>query len=101
MRKVAFKSYIGSSKFGNPSFFDCSSFTETDLIAMLNQPTSLIKVSFKIGHQIWAHHMSDLMDDPSDPNLTQAIQWMNSDFSEALASLGYRVMPEPTEIEIS
>lgn len=94
MKNNIFKNYVGSDKNGKPVVFDCSDFNEADLVLMLKQPANLTPVNFKTGHSIWADHTSDLF----NSNIEECIAWGNLGFAQALASLGYRVIPEKTEI---
>ena len=100
MRKVVFKPYMSADKYGNPAVQDCSSFSEEDLLKMLAAPLSLTRVSFRVGHSIWSEHLNHLFNKPGDPDIKEFIAWMNLGMVGCLERLGYRVIPDPDEIQI-
>jgi hypothetical protein len=99
MKQVVFKNYLGVSKYGKPVVCEVDNFDTADLLEMLNQPLHLEKVSFQIGHQVWVEHWSNLFDQENGG--VKAAEFSNLGFAKGLATLGYRIVPEPHEIEIS
>ena len=93
---MRFKPYSGIDQFGNPCIYACSTFDETDLQDMLDQPRHLQVVDFQTGHQIHTEHLIWVLDHASDATQTEFI---GAGFVKALASLGYRIVPEAHEIE--
>ena len=99
MAKVRFKNYPGISPLdGSRVVFDCSDFDAGDLRRMLEQPLHLKKVNFQTGHQIWAEHTNYVLECGTD---AEKSYFIGLGMPRALATLGYRVFPEPPEIEIS
>lgn len=97
MRQVVFKSYMGFSKNGEPSFYDCSAFDADDLVEMLAQPLTLTKVSFRVGHALWSFYLGELFNQKGGGILVANAPNM----AKYLASIGYRVLPEKDEIRIT
>lgn len=99
MRKVRFNNYPGHSKYGNPVVYEVN-FNEHDLIEMLHQPLSLEKVSFRVGHQLWAERLGELLETAHLDAATEMAAFINLGFVRGLATLGFRIVPEKHEFQI-
>lgn len=100
MRQVVFKPYISFTNAGTFACYDTSTFNIQDLRDMLSAPEHLERVNFRTAHQIWGKHAHDLFRSNSDPGSKKLIAFTNLGFVQALASLGFRCVPESSEIEV-
>lgn len=93
LKPLRFKSYIGPSRRGLPSFYDCSVFDHNALSEMLAKPLSLTKADFRTCHQLYARKLGSLTDFKGD--------WFKlPTFADKLEALGYRCVPKESEFEL-
>lgn len=94
--KIRFKSYIGPAMDGSPVLYDCSDYTEADLIQMLAQPKHLTPISFQAAHQLWGDIFMDLLE---DGDIKEAGRLSNMGMARRIAEFGFRIVPLAYELE--
>lgn len=99
MQRVRFKSYWSLTTDGRYALFDASTFDEKDLHDMLTQPPFLRVLGFRAAHQLHGKYAYRLFKSSSPDDMKRLVGFVNLGFTRALASLGYRCVPQTDEIE--